>query len=84
MSDLTLADWIGFVGVGCVVGTYFLSQVGRMSTTSPAYPAINGVGALLILYSLYETPNAASIVIEVFWLGISIVGLIFALRRRTD
>ncbi|MEM1192740.1 MAG: hypothetical protein AAGH42_05030 [Pseudomonadota bacterium] len=82
-DHLTLADAIGFVGVGFVVGTYFLSQIGRMTNTGIAYPLINGIGALLILYSLWRTPNAASIVIEVFWLGISIVGFALALRRRT-
>ena len=81
MQHLTLADWIGFAGVTCVVGTYLLSQIGRMKNTDLAYPAINGFGALLILYSLGKTPNAASIVIEVFWLAISIIGVIFALRR---
>ncbi|MEO1149363.1 MAG: hypothetical protein AAFW83_00070 [Pseudomonadota bacterium] len=84
LNDLTVADAIGFVGVACVVGTYFLSQIGRMVSTGLAYPLINGIGAVLILYSLWRTPNAASIVIEIFWLGISLVGVAFALRRRTQ
>lgn len=75
-------DIVGFVGVFFVVGTYFLSQVGRMDVSRPLYPALNGVGALLILFSLNFTFNAASFVIELFWLGISIVGLIRALKKN--
>lgn len=76
---LTLPDFVGFAGVGLVVGTYFLSQVGRMDVRRPLYPALNGVGALLILYSLSHTFNAASFVIEMFWLLISALGLVRAL-----
>ena len=76
---LTLADFVGFAGVSLVVGTYFLSQIGRMEVRRPLYPALNGVGALLILYSLAHTFNAASFVIEMFWLLISAIGLARAL-----
>lgn len=79
---VTIPDIIGYVGVACVVGTYLLSQIGRMDATRPLYPAINGVGAALILVSLYHRPNPPSIVIEFFWLLISVVGLIRALRSQ--
>ena len=76
---LTLPDIVGYVGVALVVGTYFLSQVGKMDSTRTLYPALNAIGALLILYSLAHRPNPPSIVIEFFWLAISVVGLV----RRT-
>lgn len=78
----TLPDLIGFVGVACVVITYMLSQLGRMDATAPAYPAINGVGAVMILVSLYYRPNPASLAIEIFWLVISVVGFIRAMMKR--
>jgi hypothetical protein len=81
VSGASLPDLVGFAGVGLIVATYFLSQIGRMRTTAPLYPAINGAGALLILYSLYHRPNPPSIVIEVFWLIISIIGLARALMK---
>jgi hypothetical protein len=77
--DLTLPDFIGFAGVFLIVSTYFLSQVGRMNVQRPLYPALNGAGALLILFSLAHTFNAASFVIEMFWLLISVIGLARAL-----
>lgn len=78
-SVLTLPDIIGYAGVALVVGTYFLSQIGKMDSTRTLYPALNAIGALLILYSLWHRPNPPSIVIEFFWLAISVVGLV----RRT-
>ena len=80
--ELTLADCVGLVGVAFVVGTYFLSQIGKMNVNEPLYPALNAVGAVLILYSLFKTFNAASFVIELFWLVISIVGLVRALVNK--
>ncbi|MEX6632456.1 CBU_0592 family membrane protein [Hyphococcus lacteus] len=81
--QLTVPDFVGFVGVALVVGTYFLSQMGRMDVRKPLYPGLNGIGAILILYSLSNTFNAASFVIEVFWLVISAAGLIRALLLKS-
>lgn len=72
---LTIPDIIGYVGVGLVVVTYFFSQIGRMNPTRALYPGLNAIGALLILVSLYYRPNPPSVVIEFFWLAISLVGL---------
>ncbi len=79
--NLRFFDFVGFAGVGLVVGSYFLSQIGRMDVARPAYPAVNALGAHLILFSLRYSFNAASFVIEIFWLAISLTGLARALRR---
>lgn len=79
---MTWQDIVGFIGVAFVVATYFLIQIGRMDATAPLYPALNALGAALILFSLAFTFNAASVVIETFWLAISAIGLVRALRKR--
>ena len=79
--SVTGPDLVGVAGVFCIVATYFLSQIGRMRVDQPLYPAINGLGALLILFSLTHTFNFASFVIEIFWLLISAIGLWRSLRR---
>lgn len=81
-SFTTIPDILGYAGVSLVVVTYGLSQMGRMDVKRPLYPALNGVGALLILVSLYFRPNPPSVVIEFFWLAISVFGLIRALQKR--
>ena len=81
-SFLTVPDLLGYAGVGLVVVTYGLSQMGRMDVKLPLYPGLNAVGALLILISLYFRPNPPSVVIELFWLAISLVGLVRALRNK--
>lgn len=76
-----LPDLIGYGGVSLVVGTYFLSQIGRMDVNRALYPSLNALGAVMILYSLYHRPNPPSIVIEFFWLLISVVGLLRVLMK---
>ncbi len=66
---------VGFIGVALVVGTYFLSQVGRMDVTRLLYPMLNGIGAALIIFSLLFAFSVAAFVVEVFWLAISLVGV---------
>ncbi|WP_411816513.1 CBU_0592 family membrane protein [Hyphococcus sp. DH-69] len=82
--QLSVPDFVGFVGVALVVGTYFLSQMGRMDVRRPLYPALNGIGAVLILFSLANTFNAASFVIELFWLAISVTGFIRAVTAKSS
>lgn len=77
---MTLPDILGHVGVALIVATYFLVQIGRMEATRILYPAVNGVGAALILVSLSFDPNWPSIVMEGFWLLISIIGIVRALK----
>ena len=75
---------VGNVGVLLIVGSYFLVQIRRMSAVDPPYIVLNGLGALLILYSLWFDFNLSAFLIEVIWLLISLLGLgrYFLERRR--
>ncbi len=79
--QLALHDLLGAIGVGLIVLSYFLLQIERIDSRSLAYSLANLVGSLLILYSLYWNFNFASVLIEVFWLLISLVGLYRWYRR---
>lgn len=79
----TLANIIGLAGVGLIVLAYFLLQTGRLSSRHLAYPLLNLVGALMHLYSLFFFWNVASVVIEIFWVAISLYGVWGALRARS-
>jgi hypothetical protein len=82
--DFQLAwhDFVGFIGVGLLIGAYAALQLGQIRAEAPLYSAANAVAALLILVSLVYSFNAASFVIEVFWLIISLIGLWRSLRNK--
>lgn len=81
---MTLAwyDVVGTLGVLLIVAAYFLLQVARVRSDAPLYSWLNLVGALMILTSLMFTFNFSSFVIEIFWIAISIIGLIRAYTRK--
>jgi len=79
-----LHDVIGNLGVVMIVGSYFLVQIGKMSGTGLPYTSLNGLGAALIMVSLYYNFNLSAFIIELFWILISVIGMvrIFLERRR--
>ncbi len=58
-----------------------LNQVGRLEMTDWRFPGSDLLGLLLIFLSLVEMFNLPSVMIELFWLAISVFGLLCALRR---
>lgn len=79
---MSVPDLIGLIGVALILIAYWGVQTDRLPAADWRFSAVNGLGALLIMVSLYFTFNLASFVIEVFWLIISGYGLIKAWRNR--
>ena len=79
-SELFLV--FGLIGSGVVVLAYFLNQTGRLASTDWRFPAANLAGALAILLSLIDAWNLPSALIEFFWVGISLFGLVRCWRQR--
>lgn len=75
-------DLVGNLGVALIVFAYLGLQIGRLDGRTVSYSLINGIGATLILVSLRFNFNLSSFVIEIFWLAISLVGMVLALRNR--
>jgi hypothetical protein len=75
-------DFVGNLGVVCVLGAYLSLQMGRLALNGLMYSLINGLGALLILVSLFFNFNLSSFTIEVVWLLISAYGIGKYLRNR--
>jgi hypothetical protein len=73
---------LGAVGAILVIVAYFVTQQRWLSAHDWRYPAANLIGAVLIIASLFADWNLPAFVIEVFWLFISLYGLMRALRRR--
>jgi len=76
-------DIIGTVGVGLIIVAYAAVQGGRMKSEQLSYSITNLVGAGMILISLRYNFNLASVIIEVFWILISIWGIVLWLKRRS-
>lgn len=77
-----IADVVGMLGVIAILIAYFLLSIGRWSSTSFSYQCINFTGAWLILFSLYFHWNLSSVVIEIAWVAISIIGMYRAIYKK--
>jgi hypothetical protein len=67
---------IGLFGVGVILVAYFANQQRWLSSEDWRFPAANLLGSLLILASLFVEWNTPSVVIELFWIAISLYGLV--------
>ena len=66
LQRLTLVDLVGSIGTLMVVTAYFLTQARLLAATGLAFPLVNLASALM----------------EFFWIGISLLGIVQALRER--
>ncbi len=82
-DSLTFVDLIGSLGALIVVAAYFATQMRVMNSEDLAFPVVNLIGSVLIVFSLLQNFNLASMLIEGFWIIISVIGIIqhFRLRR---
>jgi multidrug transporter EmrE-like cation transporter len=75
-------DFVGNIGVALILIAYLFLTLEKLDPKSVLYSILNGLGALLILVSLYFAFNLSSFIIELAWLLISMIGLIQAIRYR--
>jgi len=80
MIDFMWYDAVGNLGVILILAAYLLLQTKKMSAEDISYSLMNGLGAALVLVSLYYEFNLSAFIIEVFWLLISIYGVVKSLR----
>ena len=80
--DTLITDIIGMAGTGLVVLAYYLLQLEKVASNSLSYNLMNLFGAIFLLISLCFTFNLASFVIELFWIGASLIGLWKIWRHR--
>ncbi|MGB0907879.1 MAG: CBU_0592 family membrane protein [Maricaulaceae bacterium] len=73
---------IGLIGVAFVLYAYFLIQTEKVTIKSLPFSLYNLIGSVLITVSLFFNFNLASFVIEVFWIAISLYGVVKVLRQR--
>lgn len=65
----------GIAGTATLILAYLLLQAGKIRSDEMRYPLLNLIGAVLLLISLFRFWNLASVIIELFWIAISIYGI---------
>jgi hypothetical protein len=81
-------DLVGNIGVVVLMVTYLMLQLNKLSSNGLAYSVLNAIGASLIVISLLFDFNLSALLMEVFWVLISFVGIyryfrLKALRSET-
>ncbi len=79
-----LYDIMGGIGVFTLLLAYGLMQTQRIRADGWRYSFLNLLGSLEIMVSLLKDWNLAAFVLEAAWGGISIYGIIKALKRRAN
>jgi hypothetical protein len=68
-------DFLGNIGVVVLMVTYLMLQLSKLSSDGLAYSLLNAVGAGLVVVSLLSNFNLSALLVEVFWVLISLVGI---------
>ncbi|HXS01642.1 MAG TPA: hypothetical protein VN724_13785 [Pyrinomonadaceae bacterium] len=81
-------DFIGNIGVVILIITFLMLQLNKLPSDGLAYSLLNAIGASLIVVSLLFDFNLSALLMEVFWVLISFVGIyryfrLKALRSET-
>ncbi len=81
-------DLLGNIGVVILIVTYLMLQLNKLPSDGLAYSLLNAIGASLIVVSLLFDFNLSALLMEVFWVLISFVGMyryfrLKALRSET-
>ena len=78
-----LIDLIGIIGVAIIVVAYLMLQLEKLKSTDLAYSVMNALGASLIVASLIVDFNLSALLMEVFWVLITFIGIGRHLRLKT-
>lgn len=70
-----LLDLVGNIGVVILMVTYLLLQLNKIRSDDLMYSLLNAVGASFIVVSLLVNFNLSALLMEVFWVLISFVGI---------
>jgi len=76
-------DLIGNIGVVVLMITYLMLQLNKLSSDGLAYSVLNAVGASFIVVSLLFDFNFSALLMEVFWVLISFVGIYRYFRLKS-
>ena len=76
------SDMVGLLGVLLILITYYFLSLEKWDAQTYRYQILNFLGAAGIFYSLLFKWNLSSAVIEIAWMGISLLGMYHIYNRR--
>ena len=79
-----IPDVIGVIGAIILMIAFLLLQLGRLSSTTIYYSLLNALGAGLIVFSLLFNFNLSAFIVELFWIAISLLGVVRILHARRN
>ncbi|EKD70391.1 MAG: putative membrane spanning protein [uncultured bacterium] len=82
LSHLSIPDFVGLFGVTFILIAYFLINTHRIQADNLCYQLLNLFGSLMILVSLFFNWNTSSVVIEIAWALISLLGIQRSFQHR--
>ncbi|MCR4942418.1 MAG: hypothetical protein K5978_06490 [Campylobacter sp.] len=81
---MDIFQFIGFCGMVCIVVAYFMLQLGNTNAKSLKFQFINLIGAILLIISLCVHFNLGSFMIEIFWIIITIFGIVKIIKGQKN
>lgn len=84
MNMRIISDIVGVSGVILVTLMYFLLQIRRVNPDKLLFSVVNALGSVLIIFSLWFNWNLSSVIMEGFWLSISVYGSIKSVRSAQE
>ena len=81
--NYAMLDFIGLIGVVVIVATYLLLQLNKLGNNDLSYSLLNAIGASLIALTLLVNFNLPALLMEVFWVLISCLGIYRYFRFKT-
>lgn len=78
---MTLADWIGSVGVSILLVAFLLNLLKKIAQDSVSYVFMNLIGALLAGLASWMINYTPFIILEAVWVLVSLVSLVSIMRR---
>jgi hypothetical protein len=76
------ADAIGIIGVILTLIAFYLINVGKVTSDNLYYLMLNLIGSCMLFYSLMFSWNLASVLIEIAWILISLIGIYRYVKLR--
>ncbi len=78
---MTVADWIGSIGVSILLVAFLLNQLKKIAQDSVSYVVMNLIGALLAGLASWMINYTPFIILEAVWVLVSMMSLVSIMRR---